>query len=95
MHTRTGGTADAALPRLAPVLESELVVKWGEFLFSHVQRRGELPLDWIGSADPANGTTPPAANGAKRSGSTSSLPPQPPVSSPPPPSRQLAVRLSL
>jgi len=72
------------VPRLAPILETELVVKWGEYLFSHVQRRGELPLDWLAPAEP-----PPATNGTKRSSSVSSAPP---ASPPPPPSRQLAVR---
>lgn len=66
------------------MLESELVVKWGEYMFSHVQRRGELPLDWLAPAD-----STPSTNGTKRSSSVSSAPSVPP---PPPPSRQLAVR---
>jgi len=65
------------------MLESELVVKWGEYMFSHVQRRGELPLDWLAPAD-----STPTTNGTKRSSSVSSAPSVPP----PPPSRQLAVR---
>ena len=45
--------AVAARERLPPFLEVEAIVKWGEHLASHVQRRAELPPSWLDRGPPA------------------------------------------